>query len=80
MYRAWHRLGDLEAECNQFLADRQRVIHETGTAGILDATAFYNYLYEPLDVTYPILTAGTSLFDRLQVAKRWTAKELTRHA
>jgi len=80
VYEAWHRLGDLEAECAQFLADRQRFVHETSTSGTLDATAFYDYLYETLDVTYPILTAGTALYDRLQGVKRRTAEELTRHA
>lgn len=80
VYEAWHRLGDLEAECAQFLADRQHFVHETGAFGTLDATAFYDYLYGALGVTYPILTAGTALYDRLQGAKRRTAEELTRHA
>lgn len=80
VYEAWHRLGDLEVGCTQFLADRQRFVHEIGTSGTLDATAFYDYLYEALDATYPILTAGTSLYDRLQEAKHRTAEELTRHA
>ena len=79
-YEAWHRLRDLEAECDRLLAERQRFIQETGTAGTLDATAFYGYLYKSLAVTYPVLAVGTHLCDRLHKVKRWAARELTRHA
>jgi len=77
-YQAWHRLRNLEAECNQFLTDRQCFVQETGTFGRGDATNFYGYLYESLDVTYPVLAAGTSLCDRMQVAQCRTGQELTR--
>ena len=79
VYRAWHRLRDLEVECEEFLDDRQRFVHETGTFGTFDATDFYGYLYDSIEATYPVLVAGTSLCDRLRAAQRRAGKELTRH-
>lgn len=80
VYDAWRRLGELDTECEELLADRQRFVHETGALGSLDATDFYDYVYGSIDVTHPVLAAGMDLCDRLRAARRRASTELTRHA
>ncbi len=67
----WYLLEDRERECIERLQARQETIHgRRGLAKHLsNAPTFEQYLYAPLEVTYPVLADGTELLDRVRTAK-----------
>jgi hypothetical protein len=80
LYRAWHALSDLEAECEDVLASRQSTIHTERVVPTLDRgrESFHGYLYGDLSVTYPVLAAGTDLAERVRDTRREVLSALTR--
>ncbi|MFB6173784.1 MAG: hypothetical protein ABEI39_04000 [Halobacteriales archaeon] len=76
---AWDRLDDLEEECRAALRERQRAVHgDSFTAG--RAPTIQSYLYQPLDVTYPVLAAGTDLVGKIRAARDRVATAVSRRA
>lgn len=67
----WRLLEDRRAEAEQLLAERQEVLGERGheTGGRPGGPSFEEYLYEPMDVTHPVLAAGIDVVDRLERAR-----------
>ena len=80
LYRAWHALDDLEAECERVLARRQSSIHTERVVPTLDRgrESFHGYLYGELPVSYPVLAAGTDVVERLHETRREVLRTLTR--
>lgn len=80
LYRAWHALADLEDECERVLACRQARIHTERVVPMLarGRESFHGYLYGDLPVTYPVLSAGTDLAERLHETRRDVLSALTR--
>ena len=64
----WRRVRNLQSDCETYMNERQRSIHDGFTLGTRggDSSTFHAYLYEPLDVTYPVLSDGSLLIERLQ--------------
>jgi hypothetical protein len=73
----WTRLGDLEDRCESALCDRQETIHDPPLRAGDRLPSFYDYLYVPLDVSHPVLAAGTELLDRIQSDRRRVLRSLT---
>lgn len=78
----WDRLGAIEERCREALTQRQQHIREWSMSGPRsnDAPTLHEYLYQPLDVTYPILAEGTALVDRIQTIRSRVLIGLTRRA
>lgn len=72
----WQRLGELRAEIETLIDDRQRQLQRNGDPSDPDA-AIQPYLYRTLDVTYPVLDTGTSLVRDIQQARRRVLRALT---
>lgn len=68
----WYLLEDRERECTDRLQKRQETVHSRrGLAKHLsDAPTMEEYLYEPLDVTYPVLADGTSLLEEIRASQQ----------
>ena len=67
----WYLLEDRERECIDRLESRQETIQSRqGLAKhFTDAPTLEEYLYRPLDVTYPVLADGTRLLERVREAQ-----------
>lgn len=70
----WHRLDELEAECDALAADRQAALDDPpmrpGPEIDDDPRAFYGYLYDPSDgPRYPVLAQVTDLAERIRADK-----------
>ena len=72
----WGRLGELRAEIEALIEDRQHQLHRNGDPSDPDA-AIQPYLYRTLDVTYPVLDTGTSLVAEIKQARRRVLRALT---
>jgi hypothetical protein len=74
----WRLLEDRREAADTLLSDRQETIQErdreNGTRR--RGPSFEEYLYDPMDVTHPVLAAGTSVLDRLEEARRQVARAL----
>lgn len=77
---AWRELDGIESACETVLAERQRRFEDGIVVGhkLSDGHEFNAYLYEPLDVTYPVLADGAGLIERIRTAKRRVTASLTR--
>lgn len=75
---AWHCVRHLERECEATLAKRQDQIQDTavdppsGGTRTTTATVLPEYLYQSVDVTYPILADGTTVLQTLRRARSRT--------
>jgi hypothetical protein len=80
LYDAWHRLEEIESECDDLLTERQTELDEGRPAPTIhrDREAFHRYLYGDLDVDYPVLAAGTTVLERLQDTKQAVLSAITR--
>lgn len=71
-------LEDRREAAEALLEDRQETIQtrerETGTRP--DGPSFEQYLYEPIDATYPVLSEATSLVERIESARRHVERVL----
>ena len=67
----WHLLSDRERECKTVLTERQESIRERDreTRRVNSGPTFEEYLYDPLEVTYPVLDAGTDLLERVRAVR-----------
>ncbi|TKX55772.1 hypothetical protein EXE42_01885 [Halorubrum sp. SP3] len=69
----WNRLTELEGECDELAADRQRSLDEPPMTPRFDADpdrTFYEYLYGPTDGPhYPVLAQIAELADRIRADK-----------
>lgn len=76
----WRRVRNLQSDCEECLTGRQRSIHDGFTLGTRggDSSTFHAYLYEPLDVTYPVLVDGSLLIERLQRVEHQVIDSMTR--
>ncbi len=74
------QLDDFRNQCEQLAVDRQSMIH-TKTNNTLSAnmshTILIDYLYQPLPVTYPILSASVQMADTCDTRQRVIRKYLT---
>lgn len=74
----WRLLDDRQAEADALLAERQETVQErdrtNGTQG--DGPSFEDYLYGPMEVTYPVLAAGTAVVERLGEARTRVTRAL----
>jgi hypothetical protein len=77
---AWHELDELEAECEDLLAERQSEMRTEVTVGPPGEGdhAFHRYLYSGLESAYPILSVGVDVYDRVREAKRDVTNSLAR--
>lgn len=72
---AWQSLTDIEDRCESRLQRRQADIHDesfnrTGGSDPADGPALQSYLYDPLDVRFPVLAEGTDLLRRVRNVRR----------
>lgn len=68
----WQRLRALESDCADLLADRQRHLHGAAPDGGRrgdDGLSFYEYVYRPLSVSFPVLADGLALLDRIRATR-----------
>ncbi|PSP76403.1 hypothetical protein BRC81_12295 [Halobacteriales archaeon QS_1_68_20] len=67
----WYLLEDRERECVERLQTRQKTIQDRRglSKHLSEAPTLEQYLYAPLDVTYPVLADGTTLLDRIRAAQ-----------
>lgn len=74
----WHLLTDRERECEAVLTERQESIRtrDRETRRVNSGPTFEEYLYDQLDVTYPVLAAGADLLDRVRDARTRVEKVL----
>ena len=74
------QLDEFRDQCEQLAVDRQSTIHtkknNTPSAG-LSHTMLVDYLYQPLTVTYPILSASAQMIDVCDTRQRTIWKYLT---
>lgn len=67
----WRLLADRREAAEALLEDRQETVQhrDRETGGRSGGPSFEQYLYDPLDVTYPVLAEATSLIDRIDAAR-----------
>jgi len=74
------QLDDFRNQCEQLAVDRQSMIH-TRTNNTLSTnmshTILIDYLYQPLPVTYPILSTSAQMVDACDTRQRVIRKYLT---
>jgi hypothetical protein len=77
--REYGALGELAGDCEALLDSRQATVadREPG-ADPDDAHEFYAYLYDPLDVSYPVLSSALSTLSTVRTARRRVLDSLTR--
>lgn len=76
----WGRLNALQDDCAALLERRQKQLRDrtpsTGTR-LQSPAAVSDYLYDDLDVDFPVLSAGTDLMERIEAEKDHTVEALT---
>lgn len=64
----WYLLRDRRAACSEVIEDRQSTVN--GRRDLADRVdvvdTLEGYIYEPLEVDYPVLAAGANLLDRVR--------------
>lgn len=77
----WNRLGELESRLSRLLAGRQETLQSRSEPGRTDGhRSLHRYLYADLDTTFPILTDGAVLADRVKGARSRVLEVLTSRA
>lgn len=74
----WERLGWHEEQVESLLLDRQESVRERATGDGEDPGRWFDYLYAPLNVRYPVLATGTDVLERLSRIKSTVAGALGR--
>lgn len=76
----WHRINDAEGDVRDLLDARQTAIHDQRhVIGKGDGpTALYEYVYDDLPTSYPILSVGTRFLDRASSLRRTVARALVK--
>lgn len=73
----WKRLGRLGERCRQLTRSRQEQIRST-SAAIRNAPDLHSYLYDEIDVTYPVLADAVSLSDTIEDLRSRFLDSITR--
>nr|WP_248517943.1 hypothetical protein [Salinarchaeum laminariae] len=76
----WQRLHEHQEECEALLARRQQQVSELSSVGISNGrspVAVSTYLFDDLDVDFPVLDAGTKLLEQIDAEQRRTVEALT---
>jgi len=73
----WRRLDDLESRTESVVSDRQAFLQDSPMSASDDIPSFHEYLYTPLEVTYPVLAAGADLVARIREDRDRVYRELT---
>jgi len=77
--REYDELGDLAGDCETVIDRRQATVADRQpSADPDDAHDFYAYLYDPLDVSYPVLSSALSTLSTVRTARRRVLDSLTR--
>lgn len=77
----WNRLGELESRVSRLLGRRQETLGSNGLSGRgAGQQSLYEYLYADLDTTFPILSDGSVLADRVKGARSRVLAALTARA
>lgn len=68
----WEELDTLEKRCSEALEARQRRLKDEpmGKDVPADKPSLFEYLYQSLEVNYPVLATGTDLIDQIQRSRR----------
>lgn len=68
----WDRLETSEQDCRNVLRERQEHLREEqiDERTLADEPGFIEYLYEPLEVEYPVLRTGTEMIERIERARQ----------
>ncbi|NHN40484.1 hypothetical protein G9C85_02380 [Halorubellus sp. JP-L1] len=77
----WHTVHGRREELVSLLESRQSAIHEQRhVVGQGDGpTALYEYVYDALPSSYPVLSVGTHLLERTRSLRRNVSRSLVRH-
>lgn len=62
----WSEYEELKDQCEELLMDRQATIQNQSPQASDRFDVFYEYLYEPMQTDYPVLTATLSLIDWIE--------------
>lgn len=77
----WQAVREATDRTESLLAERQDDIHDqrhvVGSAG--GPATLYEYVYDELPTSYPVLSVGTSLLERAQEARRALSRSLVAH-
>jgi Asp-tRNA(Asn)/Glu-tRNA(Gln) amidotransferase C subunit len=67
----WYLLEDREQESQEIVERRQETVHSRRSIAkhLPDTPTLEEYLYEPMDVTHPVLSDATDLLDRLRTTQ-----------
>ena len=78
LWETHHQLTTCISPCEQLVEERQtqRTDGHTALPRTDEVVDLQAYLYRPLDVTYPILTDGTTVLERCLTARRRVEEEL----
>lgn len=78
LQRRRRRLNACAADIESTIEERQRDRTEgkTATIQMMDGADLQEYLYRPMDVTYPVLAEGTKLLSQIEVGIRRIEDEL----
>ncbi|OYR85116.1 hypothetical protein DJ71_07985, partial [Halorubrum sp. E3] len=80
----WHRLDELEADCNEAAGERQRDLDDPpmavdATGGGADHQSFHEYLYGPTDgPRYPVLAQIAELAERIRTDRERVGSRVAR--
>lgn len=71
LLEGWEELDTLEKQCSNALdARQQRLMSEPmGKGGSADKPSLFEYLYQSLEVNYPVLATGTNLIVQIQKSR-----------
>lgn len=76
----WRRLDGLQTECETVMDRRQEQLHQRPSVCLShdrSPVAMSSYLFNDLEVDFPVLAAGTSLLERIEAEQRHTVEALT---
>lgn len=77
----WHRLGEFESRISRLLARRQEALKSNAVTGDhVRRPSLNEYLYGPLDTTFPVLADGAALGERLRATRGQVLSILTNRA
>jgi hypothetical protein len=78
----WRLLEDRRVAAEALLEERQETVQEREreTGSRPGGPSFEEYLYEPLDATYPVLAETTSLVERIESARSRVERALSSNA
>jgi hypothetical protein len=79
LYEDYDALCALEGDCEDLLADRQRTVAKRDPSpNPKEGHDFHSYLYDPLDVSYPVLSTALTTLSTIRSARRRVLDSLTR--